>query len=44
MKKWVSIVVTKGVAVFLAAPAASAADDLAARLQAVLEKGPETAF
>jgi rhodanese-related sulfurtransferase len=44
MKKWVTIVVTLGVAIFLAAPAALAADDLAARLQAVLEKGPETAF
>jgi len=44
MKKGIGIVAVLGVVVLLAAPAVFAADDLAARMQGIMTKGPETKF
>lgn len=44
MRKRIILYVMPGVMVLLLVSAASAADDLAARLQGVLAKGPETRF
>jgi len=44
MNKTISVIVSLCLMMFLVVPVAFAADDLAARLQAVLDKGQETAF
>jgi len=44
MKKRIGVIIALGVVVLLAAPASFAADDVAAKMQSIMAKGPETKF